>query len=1150
MKGFFWAGILVAALVFAGRAEEVEPLSVSRAGSRETGRYSDRTVTAAFVIDRDGARLFFFTLKQRPYERALRLPEARPFRSGERVQMEVALVGPGGKRHTRRVDVGKMCLEHGADTAAHVQGDTVLVHRDSFIVDLPESPGFDRVEVAYHRTGPQGVERKVLATETLDARRFVAAGERVSYIDLAFADLKAAAAAGLEGLTAGTVHWPEEFGDTNRFLVFGNAGEASQRINIVIVPDGYTYSSKALMESDASALVARFRSTSPFKEHDPFINYTLVYAYSTQNGTDECDCDTIKDTAMGTGFIDEGYPCLDPSNRCLYYSNGCDTDTSANIASAELRAPAQDVTIVMVNTTRYGGCGGARAVYSAGDSDAEDIARHELGHALADLADEYDEFAGCGTFAGEINTSLNSSSGAWPEWISSLGAPRQGGEYYPQCIYRPDDTCLMREFVTTFCPVCIQRWSLVIFGHSRVSSTAPIASSAPTSPVTVPVGQAATFSVTTRLATGVVNSITWRLQGPGFPVLSNVFSSGTTYTRTFLSIGNYTLSCEVIGDTSLIKPAKYGANRDTVSWLVSTAGTGLRGDYFDNADFTGFKISRVDTDVNFDWGSSSPDSSVGSDTFSSRWRGWIVPINAQTYTFSTVSDEGLRLWVNGAQLINNWTGHTATTNTGSIYLSSGQQYDVQMDHFENTGNAVAKLLWAGSGQSPVAVAASNLYPAVGLRGEYYGATNLTNWKLNRVDSQVNFDWAYSSPDPLVSTNSFSVRWTGQVVPRFSETYTFSTVSDDGVRLWVNGQSLVNNWTNHGTTTNTGAIALTAGKPYDIKMEYYDNTGRAVAKLLWASPSQPLAPIPAAYLRPNLGMFTLFYPNTNMGGVASLTNLASKIDFNWGQLSPHYAVPTNNFSLHAFGQIMPRYSQTYTFYTVSDDGVKLWVNGVLLLTNWTDHGATTNAGAITLTAGRKYDVRLDYYDHNGGAQVKLLWSSPSQAKEIIPALQCFLATNIATTGLSPAPPNAAVAAAVPGDTDSSPMLHAQRSTPSVQRSPLGAQRSSRNTQRSTGSVHAVAAECPDLSGAWTVNGVEWELIYVAPCVFEIHCPAADGASVVAGHLIATPDGRLDAYLDDECAAGPLSCVGTVDSELQTMRFDAAGITGHCREADPH
>jgi polygalacturonase len=135
----------------------------------------------------------------------------------------------------------------------------------------------------------------------------------------------------------------------------------------------------------------------------------------------------------------------------------------------------------------------------------------------------------------------------------------------------------------------------------------------------------------------------------------------------------------------------------------------------------------------------------------------------------------------------------------------------------------------------------------GLKAEYYDNANLTNLKLTRTDSTVNFDWGTGSPDATIAPNTFSVRWTGQVQPQTSGSYTFFTQSDDGIRLWVNGQRIINNWTNHSVTENKGTITLTGGQKYDIKLEYYENTGSAVAKLLWSGPGVTKQIVPQSQL---------------------------------------------------------------------------------------------------------------------------------------------------------------------------------------------------------------------------------------------------------------------------------------------------------------
>ena len=141
------------------------------------------------------------------------------------------------------------------------------------------------------------------------------------------------------------------------------------------------------------------------------------------------------------------------------------------------------------------------------------------------------------------------------------------------------------------------------------------------------------------------------------------------------------------------------------------------------------------------------------------------------------------------------------------------------------------------------------YRPAGLTGQYFDAKDLTVPKLVRTDATVNFDWGTLAPDPTLGADTFSVRWTGSIDPRFSETYTFHTDSDDGVRLWINGSLIINNWTDHAVKRDTGTVALVAGQKASVTMEVYDQAGGAVAKLWWSSAQQPMQIVPAERLWP-------------------------------------------------------------------------------------------------------------------------------------------------------------------------------------------------------------------------------------------------------------------------------------------------------------
>lgn len=130
----------------------------------------------------------------------------------------------------------------------------------------------------------------------------------------------------------------------------------------------------------------------------------------------------------------------------------------------------------------------------------------------------------------------------------------------------------------------------------------------------------------------------------------------------------------------------------TVSIIVGTAGAGLKGEYFDNAGFTNLKLTRTDSQVNFDWGTGSPDPSVGADTFSVRWSGLLRVPETGDYMFSTLNSDGVRLYVNGVPVINDFTDQSTNWNDGTlVHLTEGQMVDLQMEYYENTGSAVAKL---------------------------------------------------------------------------------------------------------------------------------------------------------------------------------------------------------------------------------------------------------------------------------------------------------------------------------------------------------------------------------------------------------------------------------------------------------------------------
>lgn len=175
--------------------------------------------------------------------------------------------------------------------------------------------------------------------------------------------------------------------------------------------------------------------------------------------------------------------------------------------------------------------------------------------------------------------------------------------------------------------------------------------------------------------------------------------------------------------------------------------------------------------------------------------------------------------------------------------------------------------------------------------------NPANLVLTEIDPVIDFTWGTSS-SPFTNSGFYTIRWTGQVQPQYSESYTFDARTDDGVRLWVNDQLIIDHWAAQSATDLTATIPLQGGVRYNIRMEYLNLGGAAQAHLYWYSPSQskqvvpsnrlyPAAPTPApaAVTSPLSAVAFLGQPFSynitaaNSPGAYAVTNLPPGLSFN-------------------------------------------------------------------------------------------------------------------------------------------------------------------------------------------------------------------------------------------------------------------------------
>ena len=407
---------------------------------------------------------------------------------------------------------------------------------------------------------------------------------------------------------------------------------------------------------------------------------------------------------------------------------------------------------------------------------------------------------------------------------------------------------------------------------------------------------------------------------------------------------------------------------------------GFVGEYWPNLTMTGTPQTRIDPNVQFDWAAGPPMAGIPNDNFSVRWRGRIKPQFTETYTFATDTDDGARLWVNGQLLIDKWVGQGTTKWTGTITLNAGQTYEIEMHYFDNALSAVARLLWSSASQPEQVVPNTALFnPAAG-----------TNHRPRTPDILIpTIDGELADPTGLVlQASAFEDLDAGQT--HAATEWQIWTTAATPQLVWsalpTSGLPLTYTTLGNGAFQG-GFTALANNTNYQLRIRHKDSSGAPATE--WSATAiRNFTTTPPDDPR---GVSAEYYPgNIRLSG-APLTRTETAINYNYGNGEPFVGVGTDNFSVRWRARIKPQFSETYTFTTETDDGARLWVNGVQLVDKWVGQGATRWGGTITLIAGQYYDLEMQYFDGAFGASAKLYWSSASQPEQIIPALRLYAIT---------------------------------------------------------------------------------------------------------------------------------------------------------------
>ncbi len=228
-------------------------------------------------------------------------------------------------------------------------------------------------------------------------------------------------------------------------------------------------------------------------------------------------------------------------------------------------------------------------------------------------------------------------------------------------------------------------------------------------------------------------------------------------------------------------------------------------------------LTRNDSIVAFNWGQSSPDVTLPNDYFSAKWtRNFNVPVRSG-YRFELEADDGARVWVDGKLVIDNWWKTPLVPTSLDLTLEAGN-HNITVTYFENTGNAQIRFQFF-----PRAALSTDTWMT-----EYFNSPwEFTNPVFVHEETEIYHDWSYNAPAPGVNADNFGVRMQRLItVPGGpAELYRFTVRADDGVRIYVDDQLLIDGWTGQAWNPISADITLYPGT-HTVRLEYYEASGYA------------------------------------------------------------------------------------------------------------------------------------------------------------------------------------------------------------------------------------------------------------------------------------------------------------------------------------
>ena len=225
----------------------------------------------------------------------------------------------------------------------------------------------------------------------------------------------------------------------------------------------------------------------------------------------------------------------------------------------------------------------------------------------------------------------------------------------------------------------------------------------------------------------------------------------------------------------------------------------------------------------------------------------------------------------------------------------------------------------------------------GLLAAYHDRPNFKGRVIYRIDQTVNHQWRSRQPVFDLPRDYFSVHWSGELEPPVTGEYTFTLHANDGGKLTV-GELALGRWEALSGFREVGKVSLKAGERVPFAFEFFDNYGEASARVFWKGPGFQEMPIAPTQLYPKTdkapkglkggtGLLGCYYQNRFFYGDGVLS-VDSQMDFS--PVQPPAEFPDKNYSVRWTGQLASPHTEDYTFRIQTDEGVRLWVGGRLVV----------------------------------------------------------------------------------------------------------------------------------------------------------------------------------------------------------------------------